>query len=159
MKLFQRLFIVCAVLSVFLVRCKCPGPGEDLKPDGGVEFLAKGGTGAKSKTWKAKSVTEDGVATTLDISKFEMTFNYDGMAAPNGKATTYTVVPGGLPFNPAPANSGTWSVNTALTEITFNTTAVPVSGLSAAGMTFNFKYKKDPNKATETAVVMMLQPK
>ncbi len=164
MKLFQRLFLVCVLLSVVFVRCDCqPDPDEPQK-DGIIQFLAKSADGKPSKTWIIKSLTEDGAPTTLDFSKAQMTFNYDGADGTAAKPTTFSYVTGGLPFNPVGATSGTWEINAAMTELTFKSgstvVSVPVTGApSASSLGFTFKYKKVPTKGPDITVVMTFQPK
>jgi hypothetical protein len=72
-----------------------------------------------SLTWKVQSATENGAPATFSTTGFSITFTID----PNSKVpTTYSVTPGGAPKPnyKNSGNTGTWSLNTTGTEITFD---------------------------------------
>ena len=139
MNAFRNPFLLIVLFcSLFLVKCNCPEDSKSIVPD-------------ISKAWKISELTvtdADGTnPVTSGTEGFTLTLNNK-----DEEPTTYTITTGGLAYNFAPSNSGSWSLNNNEnpTQITFGSNTVDLLNASETQLVIQYKEEADPGKQEPT---------
>ncbi len=153
MKVFQRLFLVATLFStLFLVQCSCEDDGGTDGPDPVtltvIEKISSDNETAPG-AWNLQSLTKDGTSLgnatgyTLELTQS------------NGTPGSFTFTPGGdaevAAIVPAPATSGSWTMQAGDAGINFGSYATTFSGApSETSMTFTWTDTSDKNEPRYT---------
>ncbi|WP_291724149.1 hypothetical protein [Bernardetia sp.] len=144
MNAFRKPFLLIALFcSMFLAGCSSCEDDED------VETLVA----QISKDWKIQSLTVGGNEV-ADTDQFRLSLNQSG-----DEPTTFTITTGGVAYNFAGANSGSWSLlpnNESPTQAVFAGNTV---SFSASATQLTISYTVDPAvDKNEPAVRFVLVP-